>query len=121
MIIEKYTAAQDVALFRLKGKLISSSMDKLKAGLDAALAGGAVKVAVNLRGVEVLDSAAVGLLISRSRAAKKAGGALILCEPQPGARALLQLVDAAGALPVWETENEAVASLGKQAEETAAG
>jgi len=111
MNINKYVTDDGVTILRITGKLISSSVDKLKASLDAAIEADDVKLVMNCKNVNIIDSAVVGLLISRSRAAKKKGGHFCFCEPQPAIYKLLTMVDIDKWLEVYPTESEALASL----------
>ena len=111
MVIGKFATEDGIIIFRLSGKLISSTLDKLKTAVDSALAEGTGKVVLNLRQVNIMDSVTVGLLISRFKVAKKKKGALKFCELQPAIKKLLSLADLDKWLEIYDMENEALAAI----------
>jgi anti-anti-sigma factor len=111
MTIGKFTTEDGITIFRLSGKLISSTLDKLKTTLDTELNEDNARIALNLKLVNIMDSVAVGLLISRFKTAKKKGAPLKFCELQPAIKKLFSLADLDKWLEVTETEEEALASI----------
>ena len=112
LVINKFVADDGIVILRVGGKIISSSMEKLKSGLDTVLADNAnCKIVINCKDVNIIDSAAVGLLISRAKSARKRGGCIYFCEPQPAIYRLFSMVDADRWLEIFTTEDEAIASL----------
>jgi len=108
MEISKFITDNGTTIFRVSGKLIYSSVDKLKTGIDSAIEEGASKIIINLKGANIIDSASVGLLLSRSRAAKKKGGYFCFCELQPAIAKLFMMIGADQKLEIFMTENEAL-------------
>lgn len=111
MNISKYVTDDGVCIYRVSGKVISSSMDKLRAGLDSVMENDNCNVVVNCKNVNIIDSAAVGFLISRSRLIKKKGGAIRFCEPQPAIYKLFSMVDAEKWLDIHDSEEAALAAI----------
>ncbi len=108
MEISKFITDNGTTIFRVSGKLIYSSVDKLKTGIDSAIEEGASKIIINLKDANIIDSASVGLLLSRSRAAKKKGGYFCFCELQPAIAKLFMMIGADQKLEIFMTENEAL-------------
>ena len=111
MVISKFTTEDGVTIFRLSGKLISATLDKLKSGLDNAIAESGCKIVVNLENADVVDSVAAGLLISRRKMAKKKDGFLEFCGLQPAVEKLFALADLDNPLETHPSEEEAIASI----------
>lgn len=111
MVIGKFATEDGITIFRLNGKLIISTIDKLKTALDGALAEGAGKVILNLKQVNIMDSMTVGLLISRFKVAKKKNGALKFCELQPAVKKLLSMADLDKWLDIYDWEKEALNAI----------
>jgi anti-anti-sigma factor len=111
MVIGKFATEDGVTIFRLNGKLISSTLDKLKTAVDDALGEGAGKVVLNLKHVNIMDSVTVGLLISRFKMARKKGGSLKFCELQPAVKKLFSLADLDKWLEIYYMENEALDAI----------
>lgn len=112
MALSKFVTNDNIVIFRLSGKLIASTIDTARLAIDSALEGESAKVILNFRLVNIVDSVAVGLLISRVKAAKrKNGAALKICSPQPALRRLLELADLDKWLEPHETEESAIESI----------
>jgi anti-anti-sigma factor len=111
MNINKYVTGSGINIFRVNGKLISSNLENLKNGLDQALEEPNCKIVLNCRSVNIIDSAAVGLLIGRARAARKNGGYFMFCEPQPAIHRLFSMVDVGKWLDIYGTEDEAIRAI----------
>jgi len=108
MNINKYVTGSGINIFRIGGKLISSNIENLKNSLDQAIEEPNCKIILNFRSVNIIDSAAVGLLIGRARTARKNGGYFIFCEPQPAIHRLFSMVDVGKWLDIYSTEDEAI-------------
>ena len=111
MNINKYVTASGINIFRINGKLISSNIESLKNSLDSAIAEKDCKIVLNCKSVNIIDSAAVGLLIGRARAAKKNGGYFCFCEPQPAIHRLFSMVDVGKWLEIYSTEEDALKAI----------
>ncbi|MFW2331103.1 MAG: STAS domain-containing protein [Nitrospinota bacterium] len=112
MIINKFETDGEVVILRLSGKLISSTLDGLKNAVDALFEEEKAKIIINFRLVNIIDSVAVGLLISRIKSAKKKEGTLLkFCEIQPAVTKLLMLADSDNWLEIYPTEDEALKSM----------
>jgi len=111
MVISKFVTDDGIVILRLSGKLISSTLDKLKTILDSVLADDGCRVTLNLKQVNIMDSVAVGLLISRFKTAQKKKGALKFCELQPSIKKLISLADLDKWLEIYETEEDSISSF----------
>ncbi|MBI4666793.1 MAG: STAS domain-containing protein [Nitrospinae bacterium] len=111
MVIGKFVTDDGVTTFRLSGKLIAATLDKLKAAVDVVLEEEDCKVVLNLKQVNIMDSVAVGFLISRFKTAKKKKGYLKFCELQPAIMKLLSLADLDKWLEIYDGEEDAINSI----------
>ncbi|MBF0292512.1 MAG: STAS domain-containing protein [Nitrospinae bacterium] len=111
MVIGKFATEDGITIFRLNGKLISSTLDKLKTAVDDALGDGGGKIVLNLRQVNIMDSVTVGLFISRFKTAKKKKGSLKFCELQPAVKKLFSMADLDKWLEIYNMENEALTAI----------
>lgn len=75
------------------GRLNFPDVDGLRQQLNSLVRSGAVRLAVDLSGVESIDSAGVGALISGLKAARNGGGDLRLVEPSPPVATVLRLMN----------------------------
>jgi len=108
MEISKFITDNGTTIFRVSGKLIYSSIDKLKTGIDSVIEEGVSKIIVNLKDTNIVDSASVGLLVSRSKVAEKRDGFLCFCELQPAIAKLFTMVGANQRLDIFNTERQAL-------------
>jgi len=116
MIISKYETEDGITIFRLSGKLISATLDKLKAGLDGVIAlGGNIRIVVNLKDVGLIDSVAVGLMISRHKLVKKKNGIMRFCCLQPAISKLFSLTDLDQMAGIDTEEEEALDNVRAEA------
>lgn len=111
MVISKFITDDGVTILRLSGKLIASSLDPLKTSLDAILDEEVKGIVLNLKLINIIDSVAVGLLVSRFKTAQKKEVALKFCELQPAIKRLLSLADLDKWLEIYESEEEAIEAI----------
>lgn len=121
MNVSKFITNDGTTIFRVNGKLIYSSVDNLKNGIDSAVEDGVSKIIINLENAGIIDSASVGLLISRSRAMKKKGGYFCFCQLQPAIAKLLTIIGADQGLDIFVTERQALEHTKKGEESSQEG
>jgi anti-anti-sigma factor len=115
MVINKFVTDDGVTIFRLSGKLIASTLDNLKTSLDTVLEEENPKIVLNFKLVNIIDSVAVGLLISRYKIAKKKKSHLKFSDLQPALQRLLALADLDKWLEIYNAEDEAIDSIRTEA------
>lgn len=119
LIVEKLPAAW---LLRLRGEHDLATVDTLDAQLEAVFRH-ATDVVVDLSDAVFIDSSIVGAIL---RGLRKAGhgenGALVVSAP-PGtfARRVFEQAGLTDAVPLFDNRRDALASLGANAREVAAG
>ncbi len=111
MVLHKFVTDDDIIIYRINGKLILSTIDNLKASLDAAMEGEGRGIVINCSKAAVIDATSVGLLISRARTATKKGYTFCFCEPQPAIRKLLESMDTDHKLNIFESEVDAISYI----------
>lgn len=80
-----------VAVVVVEGPLDMTSAPALRAELHDLVNGGGKQVVVDLSGVDSIDSAALGALVSGLKTARKNGGDLRIAAPNERVTALLKL------------------------------
>jgi anti-anti-sigma factor len=78
---------------RATGRLDFHTADELREKLLRLIGGGAVRVVVDLSGVESVDSSGIGALVSAYKAARSDGGDLRLAGPNSGVAAVLEMLN----------------------------
>jgi anti-sigma B factor antagonist len=98
-----------VAVVRLDGRLDLSSAPEFKEQIAAVVAGGAVRLVVDLAAVGFIDSSGLGALISGLKTARQASGDLRIANPNEQASMILQLTALERVLYPYPTLEEALA------------
>ncbi|HEV3475391.1 MAG TPA: STAS domain-containing protein [Actinomycetota bacterium] len=94
----------------VKGEIDLDTAPQLKAVLGDAIKGGAINIAVNLEGVEFLDSSGLGVLIGSLKRCKEAGGMLALVSPRRPIRKVLSITGLDKVIPIHDTVEEATSA-----------
>lgn len=111
------SVAGDVTVLRLAGRLVIEDGDTpLGSTIDALLAQGRVKLVLDLRQVTYIDSAGLGLLVSRYVRARRRGGNLRLVQLSARSSHLLAITNLAAVFGVFASEAAAIASYAAPAE-----
>jgi anti-sigma B factor antagonist len=99
--------ASGVTLLRATGRLNFPEVDRLRQQFASLVDSGAVRMAVDLSGVEAIDSAGVGVLISGLKAARSAGGDLRLVAPSMVVVKVLEMMNLDKLLTMHSSPEEA--------------
>ncbi len=104
-------AAGDVTILTLTGRLVIEDDDTpLGPAIDTLLAQGRLKLVLDLREVFYIDSAGLGLLVSRFVRARRRGGDLRLVALTARSTHLFSITNLAAVFNVFESEAEAIQS-----------
>jgi len=90
------------------GKFNLVSAPPVKARIDALVAGGKVKIVVDLGGVDFIDSSGLGALIGGLKAARQHGGDVRIACAGEQVRAVLKLTNLDRILSPYPTVEEAL-------------
>ncbi len=90
-MIEWNQSAPGVALITVTGRLDAHGAPRLRHGLDEARTAGLVHQRVRMDGVEFMDSAGLAAIVAGLKAARQNGGDLVLVDPSPMVRKVLEL------------------------------
>jgi anti-sigma B factor antagonist len=90
LLIETREAGQWIVL-DAKGEVDLYTAPRLKEHVGGMVAEGKPRIAVNLEGVEFMDSTGIGVLISGLKRCREAGGDLTLVAPREPVRKVLSI------------------------------
>lgn len=93
MIVLTATSEGVVTRLAVAGRLTMANAAELTQAVDAAVAGGAPKVVVDLSGTTFVDSSGLGALITGLRRTRQGGGDLRIAAPTEQVRAVLELTN----------------------------
>ena len=103
----------DVTIIELDGPLVLEETEiPLRDHINRVVAEGRVKILLDMRNVTRLDSAGIGLLVSKYLTACGKGGSLKLLQPTVHSRYLLEITKLSSVFEVFESEDEAIRSFG---------
>jgi anti-anti-sigma factor len=95
----------------LKGRLTLGSRLSLLEAEIGAVAGGALKVILDLENIEYADSSALGVLLHAAGAVRAKGGKLLLASPNQRLQDLFSLTNTTALLPSYPTRAECISQL----------
>ncbi len=104
-------AREGVVIVHLEGDVDVSQALPLRDTLATAMGDGSGSVLLDLGGVDFIDSAGVGLLVTAHRRAQSANGALALAGVTPTVARVLELTRTDRVLRVVSSVDEGVAAL----------
>ena len=110
-IIERSVA--DVTILELEGRLVLDEGDiPLRDCVNRLVEQGRVKIVLDMRNVTRLDSAGIGMLVSKYLTAHKKGGRVKLLHLTVRGDHLLDITKLSTVFEIFESEDEAIRSFG---------
>jgi len=103
----------DVTVVDIAGRFDAVSAPQIKSELHRLVADGHSRLVINLAGLDFIDSAGLGALVSCLRRAAAEGGDLRLAEVPAFCRAIFELTRLSRVFDVTESEQQAVEALGQ--------
>jgi len=95
----------------LTGRFDATAKQDVQHAIDEAMDTGTLHLILNLAGVPLVDSAALGLLAVNHNKFKEKGGKLSLVNPQPEVRLILDMVAMPKLIPSFNSIEEALATV----------
>ena len=106
----------DVTILELEGRLILEETDiPLRDHVNQLVAEGRIRIILDMRNVTRLDSAGIGMLVSKYLTVSGKGGGLKLLRPTLHSRYLLDITKLSTVFEIFESEDEALRSFGVDA------
>ena len=100
-----------VEVVSLSGTLDAWSEPDVRAGLKAVLDGGKSRIVLDLAALRRIDSTGLSALLSVLKAARSAGGDVVLLSPSPAVVAVLRLTRLDQILEAYDDEGAALGRL----------
>ena len=105
------TASDDITIIKPYNDIRVNTMIKLRGVFENLLNEGALKVAVDLANVALIDSSGIGLLMNFGKRQKDNNGCLCLYNYSEDIKELLDFVEMGNFIPVYKTFNEVKEAL----------
>lgn len=102
---------EGVSVADLVGELDTEAAYLLESGLSEATDQESVKLILNFKDVSIMNSTAMGVLLSAAEDARKRNGTMKLCGLSEHVREVLDLVGVSSLFEIFTTEEEAVRSF----------
>jgi len=99
--------AQNTVIVHVQGKIIGNTVAQFRTEIEQQLQNGNNKLIVDLKNVPLLDSTALGVIIVTLQVLQRAGGKLVLLNPQKAVSSILDITRLSSILEVYETEEAA--------------
>lgn len=96
-----------VAVLQLDGRLNMVTASCLRDHVGSAVASGQNRIAVDLTGIEFIDSSGLGALINGLKTARQAGGDLRIAAPNDQVKLVLQLTNMERLLTAYDSAETA--------------
>ena len=105
----------DVTLVQARGRLDAATASETDRRLASFVSAGARRIVLNLSGVDYVSSAGLRVLLAAAKRLQQAQGKLVLADPTPQTRQILDMAGFSALIPVFDTAEAAVASLSTSA------
>ena len=102
---------QGVVVADLSGDLDTEAAYELESSLSDIVSKDGVKVVLNFSKIRIMNSTAMGVLLSAAEEARKRGGIMKLCSLSDHVREVLDLVGVSSLFEIFSSETEAVSSF----------
>ena len=104
---------QEVVVLRLAGRgvFIAEDDGALWLRTKQLIGDGYVRVLLNMRGVDYIDSFSIGEIVRGFNAARQAGGRFGVCEMVPRVRGVFVSTKLVDVIPIFETESDGITAL----------
>ena len=93
--------ANNIRLIKLNGKLDIAGVEQIETPFAANCAGEGVRVAVDLSGVDFLASIGIRLLTLTAKSVINRGGKMVLLNPMPDVRHVLEITGISDIIPIY--------------------
>ena len=97
-----------VEVISLQGRLDAAAAPDLRSRLRSIIDAGRVRMAVDLGGVDFVDSSGLSVLVTALKGARAAGGDVVVLKPTADVRALLELTRLHLVFQIFEDESVAI-------------
>ena len=112
-LVRENQTIDGILVVKLEGELDAFTVQQVKEQLSTFIKKGYKKIVVNLSQVRYINSTSIGVLVSRLRDIKKRQEELVLAELSDRVNRILTLVGGKQLFQIFNTEQEAIASLAK--------
>ncbi len=103
----------DLALLTLRGEFDSFVVSAFLEEIESLIVNGIKNVALDMRGVKFIMSTAIGAIVKSRKRVKEAGGDLVISQPSPFVRDVLESLGLFKVIKVFEQNEQAIEVFGE--------
>lgn len=100
-----------IDIVTLTDRLTAADVNTARREINEIINAGEGKLLVDISGLDFVDSSGLGLLVGCHQEARNKDGNLVLLEPQPEVKALLELTRLDQVFRIFHDQSEAITSL----------
>jgi anti-sigma B factor antagonist len=98
-------------ILKMNGRLDIEGSGEIGLRLTTATAGDKVRVVADLAGVDFMSSIGIGVLVRVAQSVRRRGGNLVILDPQPVVRLILEKTQIQRIITLHDTLDEAVVAV----------
>ena len=97
-----------INIYRLKGRLDSTTSQRFEGKLFEAISGGSKKIIVDFEYLNYISSAGLRVIFKANKAITREGGRIIICSMQKFVREIFEITGIDFFVPILDTMDEAL-------------
>ncbi len=101
----------DISTLYVEGKILGNATDVFRKAMEFQLQTGRDKLVVDLTSVPLIDSSALGAIVTTLKCCQQSGGKLVLLNPQKAVQEVLEVTQLATVIEIYDTEEAARAAF----------
>ena len=98
---------ENISTLHIEGKILGNATDAFRKEMELQLQTGYDKLVVDLTKVPLIDSSALGAIVTTLKSCQEAGGKLVLLNPQKAVQEVLEVTHLATVIEIYDTEESA--------------
>ena len=98
---------ENISTLHIEGKILGNATDTFRKEMEMQLQTGYDKLVVDLTNVPLIDSSALGAIVTTLKSCQESGGKLVLLNPQKAVQEVLEVTHLATVIEIYDTEESA--------------
>ena len=107
MNFETTIAEENISILHVAGKIFGNASDAFRKAMESQLQTGHDKLVVDLTEVPLIDSSALGAIVTTLKRYQRSGGKLVLLKPQKAVQEVLEVTQLTTVIEIYGTEEAA--------------
>jgi len=102
---------KNISILHVAGRILGNASDAFRKAMETQLQTGHDKLVVDLTEVPLIDSSALGAIVTTLKGYQRSGGKLVLLKPQKAVQEVLEVTQLATVIEIYDAEESASAAL----------